>query len=373
MKKRTRTVLIVGGIVVALGLIVVGNVTRRPTGETVDTKKVGYGKILSKVSATGELEAQTQVNLQAQIVGTVAKLHVAEGDFVHRGDVLLELDRRSHAANLALARARYDQAQLSFSRIESLYQARLVSAENYEAAKANYEMALAQLEQAQDQFDKTTLLAPISGTVAQVNIKEGETVLIGTMNNPGTVLMVIADMSRMRARVNVNEADIVTVIPGQRADIRVDAIPDSVFAGQVTKVSYMPSQPLLTTTTDRATTFEVEITIDSVVASLRPGMTVRADIITAELDSVLIIPIQAAGRREYDGRETETVFLVRDGKAVLVPIRTGRASDTDIEVLDGVKSGDEVIIGPYKTLTKLTDGRRVLPRLKTDSAATTAK
>jgi HlyD family secretion protein len=373
VKKRTRTVLITAGIVVVLGLIIAGNVRRKPAGENVDTKKAGYGKILSKVTATGELKAQAQVNLQAQVMGVVAKLHVREGEIVHRGDVLLELDRRSYEANLVLARSRYTQAQLSFVRVESLNQAKLISSESYEGARAAYEMAKAQFDEAQDQYDKTVIRAPISGTVAQVNIKEGETVLIGTMNNAGTVLMVLADMARMQALIDVDETDVVNVAEGQSASVAVDAIQDSVFAGHVTRVGYMPSQNLLSAATDQGTTFEVEITLDSTAPSLRPGMNVHADIVTAELDSVLVIPVQSAGRREVKGKETETVFLVKDGKAVLTPIRTGRASDADLEVLEGVKPDEEVIVGPYKTLTKLTDGRRVTAKLVADTTDKAAK
>ena len=373
MKKRTRTILIVSGVVVVLGLIIAGNVSRKPSGENVETKKAAYGKILSKVSTTGALKAQAQVNLQAQVMGVVAKLHVKEGDHVNRGDLLLELDRRSYEANLVLARARFTQARLSYARVESLYGAKLISSETYEGAKAGYEMAKAQFDEAQDQYDKTVLRAPISGTVAQVNIKEGETVLIGTMNNSGTVLMVLADMARMQALIDVDETDVVNVLEGQRATIAVDAVPDSVFPGHVTRVGYMPSVNILSAATDQGTTFEVEITLDSTAPSLRPGMNVHADVITAELDSVLIIPVQSAGRREVKGKETETVFLAKDGKAVLTAIRTGRASDTDLEVLEGVKPGDEVIIGPYKTLTKLTDGRRVTTKAWADTTDKVAK
>jgi HlyD family secretion protein len=225
-------------------------------------------------------------------------------------------------------------------------------------------MARAQYEAAQDQYSKTTIRSPISGTVAQVNIKEGETVLIGTMNNAGTVLMVVADMARMQAIVDVDETDVVTVALGQRATVEVDALTDTTFSGRVTKVGYMPSaQSLLTAgTTTPSTTFEVEVTLDSTTPALRPGMNVHTDIVTAEMDSVVVVPVQSAGRRDVKGKETETVFLVKDGKAVLTPIKTGKSSDTDLEVLEGLEPGDEVVTGPYKVLTKLTDGKRVNAR-----------
>jgi HlyD family secretion protein len=368
LKRRTRTFLVIVGIVVVVALIVVGNVRRKPSGEPVETKKVGRGSILSIVSATGELKAQAQVNLQAQVMGVVAKLHVKEGDVVRKGDLLLELDRKSYEANLVLARARFTQAQLSHTRVESLSQAKLVSAEQFEASKANLDMSRAQYEEAQDQYDKTSIRAPISGTVAQVNIKEGETVIIGTMNTSGTVMMVLADMSHMQAIVNVDETDVVKIALGQPAKVEVDALPDTSFSGHVTRIGYMPAAPSLSsTTTQQGTTFEVEVTLDSVAPELRPGMNAHADITTASLDSVLTIPIQSAGRREVKGKETETVFIVKDGKAVLTPVRAGKTSDTDMEVTEGLALGDEVVTGPYKTLAKLTDGRRVTASAAQDS------
>jgi HlyD family secretion protein len=369
VKKRTRTLLIVIGVVVVLGVIVVANVTKKPTGEEVDTQKVKYGSILSRVSATGELRAKAQVNLQAQVMGVVDKLPVKEGDVVGRGDLLLELDRKSYEANLVLARSRFDQARLSHGRVESLYAQKLISSEQYEASQAAAEMARAQYEQAQDQYDKTIIRAPISGTVAKLNIEEGEAVMIGTMNYSGTVLLVIADMSRMQAIVDVDETDVVSVELEQKAKVEVDALPDSSFTGRVTRIGYMPTANALTAATTQSTTFEVEVTLDSTAPCLRPGMNVRAEIVTAELDSVLVVPIQSAGRREVKGQEYETVYLVKEGKAVMTRVKTGRSSDTELEIVSGLKPGDEVISGPYKTLSKLTDGRRVLTRpARPDSA-----
>lgn len=367
MKKRTRTIVIVAAVVVVVGLIVVANLkSKAGGGEEVETRKVKYGSILSKVSATGALRAKAQVNLQAQVMGVVDRLPVKEGDWVNRGDLLIELDRKSYEANLLLARARFDQARSSHTRVESLYATKLVASEAFEASRAALDMARAQLNQARDQFDKTVIRAPISGTVAQLNIEEGEAVMLGTMNYSGTVIMVLADMSRMQAFIDVDEADVVSVAPGQAATIYVDALPDTSFPGHVTRIAYMPTQNVLSAT-QQTTTFEVEVTLDSTASALRPGMNVRAEITTAELDSVLVIPVQAAGRREIEGKETETVFLVKDGKAVLTPIRTGKASETELEVVDGLKPDDEVITGPYKTLSKLTKGRRVTGKPVKDS------
>lgn len=367
MKRRTRTILIVAGIVVVLGLIVVANLKSKAAGgENVETQKVKYGSILSKVSATGALRAKSQVSLQAQVMGTVDQLPVKEGQWVNEGETLLVLDRRSYEANMLLAKSRLEQAQLSYARVESLNAAKLVAAQDFEVSRAAYEMSKAQYDQAADDYDKTVIRAPISGTVAQLNIDVGEAVMIGTMNYSGTVLMVLADLSRMQALIDVDEADVVSVAIGQPAQVYVDALPDTSFPGHVTNIAYMPTQNVLSST-QQTTTFEVEVTLDSTAPALRPGMNVRAEITTAKLDSVLVIPVQASGRRDVKGKETETVFLVKGGKAVLTPIRTGRTSETQMEVLDGLKQGDEVITGPYKTLSKLTDGDRVTAKPAKDT------
>jgi HlyD family secretion protein len=369
MKKRTGTLVIIAGVAVALGLIVVANLkSKSGVGEEVETRQVKYGSILSKVSATGALRAQAQVNLQAQVMGIVDKLPVKEGDWVNQGDILLELDRKSYEANMVLTRARFDQARASHSRVESLYAAKLVAPEGYEASRAALDIARAQYDQAADQYDKTIIRAPISGMVTQLNIEEGEAVMIGTMNYSGTVLMVVADLSRMQAIIDVDEADVVSVGLGQPTTVFVDALPDTSFAGRVTRIAYMPTQNVLSAT-QQTTTFEVEVTLDTTAPALRPGMNVRAEITTAEIDSVLVVPVQAAGRREVKGKETETVFIIKDGKAVLTPIRTGKASDTDLEVIDGLKPGDEIVTGPYKKLSKLTDGQRVTGKPVKDDAA----
>ncbi|MFO7637815.1 MAG: efflux RND transporter periplasmic adaptor subunit [bacterium] len=360
MKRRTRTVLIVVGIVLVLAVVIIANLRRPDTGTPVQVAVIGPGAIRSVVSATGELRALNQVNIQAQVMGVIERLPVAEGDIVRRGDLLLQLDRTQYEAGLVQARARFTQARLSHARVESLYARSLVAEEQHEASFAALEMAEAQFRQAQDQYDKTSIRAPISGTVARVNVRVGETVMLGTMNNPGTVVMVLADMSRMQALVNADETDVVSLRIGQPAEVEVDALPDTTFLGRVTRIGYMPAATLSLTGTD-GTDFEVEITIDSFAPVLRPGMTAAAEVVTAELDSVLVVPIQAVGRRELEGTERETVFLVSAGKAELKPVRTGRSSDTEVQVIDGLAEGDTVITGPYKVLSKLRPGSRVKP------------
>jgi len=360
MKRRTRTLLIIIGVVVLLAVVIVLNLRKSDSGEPVETTKVEYGSILSRVSATGELKAKAQVNLQAQVMGIVSRLAVQEGDRVKKGDVLLELEQQAYQAQLVQARAGFTQASLSHARVESLYARKLISDQEYEASKAAFDMARAQYDAAQDQFERTTIRAPISGTVVKVNVKEGETVIIGTMNAIGTVIMVLADMSQMEAWVDVDETDVVSLELGQPAKVEVDALPDTSFSGHVTRIGYMPTQNVLSTET-QGTDFEVVVTLDSTAPMLRPGMSVSADITTASLDSVLVIPIQSVGRRQVGDKDEETVFVVEGGKAVLRTVKTGKVGDNDVQVLDGLKPDEEVITGPYKVLSKLKEGRRVKP------------
>lgn len=359
MSRVLRVVLIGAGIVLVLVVLVILNRSRQEEGTVCDVQEAGYGTVVAKVTGSGELRAVAQVNLQAQVMGVVQRLRVSEGQQVHRGDTLVELERAGYEAQLAIARAQFEQAKFRHQRVESLYARGLVAREEYEASKTAYEVAEAQFRQAREQFDKTVICAPISGTVVQLNIKEGETVVIGTMNAPGTVLLVLADLSRMQALIRVDETDVVNVRSGQPAAVRVDALPDTSFTGTVTRVGYMPVTSL--TGNEAGVNFEVEVTLDSAVPELKPGMTVHAEITTARRDSVLVVPVQAVGRRRVKGRETETVFVVRNGRAVLTPVRTGQADDERVEIVEGLEPGAVVIVGPYKVLSRLTDGARVRP------------
>lgn len=359
MKKKKR-IFIILGIVVILIVIVVLNLKFKDQGITVETKPAEFGTIVSKASGDGQLKAEAQVNLQSQTMGTVEKLFVKEGDHVTKGQLVCLLDPKSSKANLQLTQAQFEQTQRAFARSESLFTQNLIAPQDYESAKAAFIGAKARLEQAQDSYDKTMITTPISGTVTQLNIEEGEAVMIGTMNNPGTIMMVVADLTKMMGIIDLDETEVPSVRQGAQAIITMDAFPDTSFPGVVTKVGYMPKQTALSGT-DQATDFEIEIQLKQTSPDLRPGMSINAEIITGEKDSILIIPIQAAGRRKLKGEETQTVFVVEKGVAKLKSIKTGIASESDIEILDGIQPGDVIITGPYKVLSKLKDGDRVKP------------
>jgi HlyD family secretion protein len=191
----------------------------------------------------------------------------------------------------------------------------------------------------------------------KINVEEGETAVMGTMNYPGTVLMTIADLSQMIAVVNIDETDVPHVATGQFAEIVADALPDSTYPGEVTKVGLMPITSQLST--EQVTDFEVEVEMDDFSSLLRPGMNVKADIITSEKTDVLTVPIQAVGKRNINDKTSETVFVVENNAAYLKEITIGSSSDTETEIVSGIAEGDTVIIGPYRVLSKLKDGQLV--------------
>ncbi len=352
-----KKLLIVVGIVVVAGVIIVLNTRSSGGGPEVETSEAAKGSIVSTVEATGTLEAKAQVNISAQAIGRVDRIYVKEGGLVKKGALLIKLDDQQAGANLTLAKARFEQAQLLVDRAQSLLGKELISQEDYENARTNYEVAKAQFVQAQDSWEKTRIIAPISGKVMKLNIEEGETVLFGTMNNPGTVLLTIADMSKMIAIVKVDETDIPNIKSGMTATVSADALPDTSFPGQVSEVGLMPITSMLSTET--AINFEVEVELSEFSAELRPGMTIKAEITTGTKDSVLKVPVQAVGKRKLKSREVNSVLVFENGKAVLREVETGASSDTETEIKTGVNPGDQVIIGPYRIVSKLKDGARV--------------
>jgi HlyD family secretion protein len=249
----------------------------------------------------------------------------------------------------------------------------------------------ANLETARYDLNKVRLVSPIAGIVTRRNIEEGETVVVGTMNNAGTVLLTIADMSVIEAEVEVDETDSPFVTLGQPAKIKIDAFPDKSFEGKVTEVGNSPIQT--TGATTRATNFKVVVTLTGTVPDVRPGFTCTSEITTATRQKAVAVPIQATTVREMivdaagtmvretpePGRESsrrptaittelkpgqsrkelEGVFVIKDGKAVFTPLKVGIAGDKFFEVLDGLKEGDEVITGPFASVRGMKDGDAV--------------
>lgn len=353
---RKKLLFVIGGIII-ISIIIVLTLTQQKTGKEVDVTIADTGDIISTVTASGELRAQSQVDISSETIARIEKIHYQEGAYVKKGILLIELDNVKVRASMDLARVQMQQAEQDLDRARQLFEKQLISQESYERIQLNFETARVQYKQALDAYKKTKIYAPISGKIMKINIEEGETAVMGTMNYQGTVLMTIADMTTMIAVVTIDETDVPEVNVKQEVEVTADALPDTTFSGVVTKVGLMPITSQLTT--EKITDFEVEIELKEFSAHLRPGMNVKTEITTNERKGILVIPIQASGKRKIKDKTAETVFLVQDSKAHLQEVETGISSDMEIEIVSGVEKGDTVITGPYRVLSALKDGQQV--------------
>jgi len=395
MKRPSKKWMIAGGAVVVVLLIVVSVITSRETGTEVEVEEVQVRDLTSIVSASGTLQAKQSVSISATTPGEVVRIGVKEGDRVRKGDFLLQLDpviaeasARGQAAAVESARAdlRATEAQLELARDNYERTLRLAEADlvpraemdqartelrSREAAVAAARSRVAQLQasfsSARHELGRVTHTSPIDGVVTRVNVEEGEVAMIGTMNQPGTVLVVISDLGVMEATVEVDETDVVDIETGQEATITVDAFPDTTFGGEVTEVATSPIiVPTAAGPAPGATDYEVKITLMGGLPAARSGLSASADIVTARRENVLAIPIQSLVVRPVADDsvsggvvEREGVFVVRDGKAAFVPVRVGISGDRYFEVLSGLEKGDQVVSGTYEALRDLTDGAPV--------------
>jgi HlyD family secretion protein len=410
---------------------------RRSTAPTVTVEAVKTRDLEAIVSASGKIQPKRFVNISADTSGRVVNLAVNEGDRVTPGQFLMQIDPRtlrtrveSGQAALRGAEASLDQArqgietarvqlavaQQNFKRQQDLWAKQLTTREALERADndvkiadsalaerqkqvTTQEMRLGQdrasLQSAQFDLSKVRIESPIAGIITRRNIQEGETAVVGTMNNAGTVLLTVADMSVIQAEVEVDETNIPNVVLGQHAKITIDAIPDRVFKGHVTEIGNSPIQATgQQATTQQATNFKVVVMLDEDVPDVRPGFTCTADITTATRKNITAVPIPAVAVREliYDAKggvvkpprvegrrnaspaaaaapvelepgqtrkETEGVFVIRNNRAEFVPVKIGIAGDKFFEVLSGIKPGDEVITGPYNSVRGMADGDTV--------------
>jgi HlyD family secretion protein len=422
-----RKILIGALVVVVLGsAAAISVVTSRNGGVEVRLEEVGRRDLVSTVTASGNIRARRAVDISADVMGRVIELNVEEGDDVTRGEVLLRIDpsqleaavsRAQAALSQAEAQAAQQQANLTkaareYERIVAL-RARdsiLVSPQQVEDAETNLEVsrslfqasqhgvdqARAALEEAEDQLSKTIILAPISGKVTRLNVEEGETVVIGTMNNPGSLILTISDLSVVEAVVEVDETDVPEISLGDSAVVALDAFPDREFAGRVTEIgnsAIVPPSQTAGTGQTAAIDFEVVITLESPDFLLRPDLSATADIVTAVEEGALAIPIIALTVREPEGVDEEEtameeeeedpanvsreeqpegpvargqrpvdvegVFLVRDGVATFRAVQVGITGQEYFQVLSGLEEGDTVVAGPYQRIRDLEDGQEV--------------
>ena len=434
---------IVGVAVVGAAVIAANLWYARDTSPGVTVEAIKVRDLEAIVSASGKIQPKRLVNISAETPGRVVELAVNEGDIVKRGQFLLQIDPKSlrtrvdsgtaslEAAGASLeqsrqsvltARVQVDQATRNLARQRELWSQQLTTREALERAEnelraaestlqererlvsaqaARIEQERAGLESARYDLSKVRIESPIDGIVTRRNIQQGETAVIGTMNNAGTVLLTLADMSVIQAEVEVDETNIPQVSMGQRAKVVIDALQDKTFYGKVTEIGNSPIQAPGAAGSRQATNFKVVIAIDGDVPDVRPSFTCTADITTATRKSVAAVPIAAVAVRElvYEDatgqvvreqrrdrrrrprnsegsmmdpvasaaelpagqtrKETEGVFVIRNGRAEFVPISMGIAGEQYFEVLSGLKAGDQVITGPFASVRSLADGDTV--------------
>ena len=398
MKKK---VIIILAVVLVIAIIVILNLSsQREKSVKVTMEKVKRTDLTSTISASGEIKPKKSVNISALILGRIVKIGVKEGDEVKAGDFLLKLDSTQFEANAERDRAfiQSSQAELNkaettlekskgfYERQKNLFDNGLISKEQLEQAKMQLDLADAsnrsvkfQIQQAQaslkstlDNLGKTVFSSPIDGVITSLRVEEGEMAIIGTMNNPGTVLMIIADLSVMEVEVEVDETDVVGVQLGQIADVRVDAFPSQVFKGKVTEIGSSALQRSgAAATTTESKDFKVVVTLDNPSKLLKPGLSASSDIIIAEKKQVLAIPISAlvlkdkkregsaAAAEPAKGRganEEEGVYAVETGRAKFVPVKKGIMGELMIEIASGLTENQDVVVGPYDALRQLKDG-----------------
>jgi HlyD family secretion protein len=446
---RKNVLITLGIVLVGAGVVAANLYYRRDKGLTVTTDVVRTRDLEAVVSASGKIQPKRLVNISADSPGRVVDLAVNEGDRIKKGQFLLQIDPKSlrtrvdsgaaslQAAQMSLdqsrqsvetSRVQLEQAQQTLKRQQDLWARQLTTREALDKATNDVKTAQsalqerehaadaqasriqqerAGLESARYDLTKVRIESPIDGIVTRRNIQEGETAVTGTMNNAGTVLLTLADMSVIQAEVEVDETNIPSVQFGQKATITIDAMPDRMFTGHVSEIGNSPIQATgaAANNTTQATNFKVVVVLDEEVPDVRPGFTATADIVTATRKGAVAVPIPAVAVREliYDAngqivreprtdkkrapapdpaappaelkpgqtrKETEGVFVLKEGRAEFVPIKVGIAGDRYFEVVSGLKDGDQVITGPYNSVRGMVDGDLV--KVDPKSAASTS-
>ncbi|MDT8435948.1 MAG: efflux RND transporter periplasmic adaptor subunit [Gemmatimonadota bacterium] len=421
------------GVLVVLGMMAAAALAGgREKGVEVRVEEVERRDLVARVSSTGHIEPLKLVDISADVSGRIVELNVEEGDEVTEGDLLLVIDpvrfeaavQRAEAA-LAEAKAREIQARTNagqarrdWERIRDLkarlpelvteteFETARTQAEVQEAlagsAKHGVEMAEASLAEARDALSKTVIRSPMSGRVTRLNVERGETAIVGTMNNPGSLLLTVADLSVMEAVIEVDETDVPEIAIGDSVSVTIDAFPNREFPGRVTKIGNSSIRPRTQgqASSDQAIDFEVRVTLDEPGIALRPDLSASADVITDIRDDVLAIPIIAltlrdpgdyeeipselretgdgdtvpAGRAAArDGSEpVEGVFVVDGDRVRFRPVEVGIAGESHFEVLSGLEEGERVVSGTYQAIRELEDGS-VVQVVREDSTAEGAR
>jgi len=395
-KKKVIIFSIAGALLIILTLLVILGSKREPV-YTIQTEKVIKRTITQTVTATGKIYPEVQVTISPEVSGEIISLPVKEGVRVKKGDILIKIKpdiyvamKGQAEATLTSAKASSDRGASEYKRQQNLYDKGLISSSdleqaktNYEVAKAGYDQAEQALKQAEENLNKTTIYAPMDGIVSELKVEQGERVL-GTSQFQGTDVMTVADLSRMEARVDVGENDIVLISVGDTARIDVDAIKDRKLIGIVYEIGNT-AKTTSAGTQEEVTNFTVKIRVIDKDVILRPGMSMTGVIETQTKSNVIVVPIQSVTTRSLNkGNEKkepdesdamaandnrikqkfekpkEVVFLVDNNVAKTVEVKRGISDDTYTEIVSGLKEGAEVVSGSYKAINReLEDGVKV--------------
>jgi len=416
MSKKKKWGLIGGGVLVVAIIVITTAAKGRNKATEVRIEPVERRDLVASVTASGQVQPQTQVDLSADITGRIVRLAVKEGDIVTKGQFLLEIDPSQYkaaaersAAEVASARSQAAtarpsllQAQRNYERLLALKKANptLVSDEQVEQLRTQMEVSKAQLESAnngiaqsqaslrdaQSLLAKTTIFAPMSGRITRLNVQEGETAIMGTLNKDAATLLTISDMSVLETKVKVDETDVSRIALGDSTVIQIDAFPDTTFVGRVTKISNSSIKAAAAGaggTADQAIDYEVTIQLLNSPAATRPDFSSTAKIITDTRKNVLSVPIIALTVREPEPiargdsgavtlghtktpikevgkKEAEGVFVVgADNKVTFRPVKVGIAGEKYFEIISGIKPGEKIVAGTYQAIRDLKDGTLV--------------
>ncbi|MCZ6834113.1 MAG: efflux RND transporter periplasmic adaptor subunit [Acidobacteria bacterium] len=441
MKKSVKLVIFLVAVVVVVGAIFISRQRSTRDEVTVEVETVEARDLSSVVEASGQIEPAVSVDISSDVIGRIIALGAEEGDRVTKGQFLVQVEptlfqqrvnqlnaaldaARSNLqeveASLADARANRIIREADFVRDKALYENKLVAASRYEASEAALHQAQAQVEltkarmtsssnrirqaqasrdEAMDQLEKCRIVSPMDGVVIRKNAEVGEVAVSGTINNQGSLLMTIADVSVMQTEIDVDETDVIHLELGQEAEVSLDAFPSRKFRGEVTRIGNSAIQVASAPGQRQSADYKVEVTLRETDPKIRPGLSATARITTATREQVISVPIQALVVRdpaenkndedddvatgsgvamaastsseededtraeestdentdEAEDKEVEGVFVMRDGKAVFVPVETGITGEKYFEVLDGLQEGDQVITGNFAALRKLKD------------------
>ncbi|BBB32512.1 HlyD family secretion protein [Thermotomaculum hydrothermale] len=370
--------LIIAGVIILF--VIAGVLKNRDNGKFVKVKKVEKKDISETISGTGTVKPVKTVTVMSEIMGKIVELPVKEGDFVKKGDLLCRIDDKNYKSEvsrlkaelkkqkLVLEQLKIDlkQSEKDFKRKLKLFKSGILSKEEFENAKNQFEskklnvsqqefyikQANANLAKALENLSKTKIVAPIDGKVTSLRKEVGEQVIQGTINNPGSIIMVLSDMNKLELEVDVNEVDSVLLKKGMEADIHLDAFDNKVFKGIVKQISESAEKPA----GRDVSLFKVKIDFEEINPKIKPGMSGRAEIKVRESKNALIIPIEAV-RKEESGKEY--CFKVKNKIAKKTYIKTGISNDFYVEVKEGLSENDTVVTGPYRVLKTLKNGDKI--------------